>query len=62
MLARVNNAALVSGILGPLETLFSDINELRLRYRIILQRTDEDVDEVGDDAASLLNVNVQRGK
>lgn len=62
LLVNANNAPLVPGILGQLETLFTDMNELRLRYGIYLQPTDEDVDAVDDDAASLLNVGAQRRK
>jgi hypothetical protein len=59
LLVSASNASFVPGILGQLETLFSDINELRLRYGVCLQPTDEDVDAVDDDAASLHNVDAQ---
>ncbi|EXJ89005.1 hypothetical protein A1O3_02069 [Capronia epimyces CBS 606.96] len=58
-----NHAPRVPEILGQLKRLFSDINELKRRYGINLQRTDEDVDVVDDDvAASLLDADVQEGE
>jgi hypothetical protein len=60
LLISANNAALVPGILSQLETLLSDINELRQRYGVYLQPTDEDVDSVDDDGSILLSNDSQR--
>lgn len=62
LMISANNAALVPGILGQLETLLSDINVLRQKYGIYLQPTDEDVDSVDDEGSILLSNDSQRRK
>ncbi|OAL51549.1 hypothetical protein IQ07DRAFT_384331 [Pyrenochaeta sp. DS3sAY3a] len=62
LLISANNAALVPGILGQLEALLSDINELRQKYGVYLQPTDEDFDSIDGDGSILLSNDSQRRK
>lgn len=43
-----DNATLVPGILGQLETLLSDLVRIRIKYGLELQPTDEDMEVFGD--------------
>jgi hypothetical protein len=49
LLMSANNAVLVPQILGQLETLLLDLNQLKQRYGLYLQPTSEDVEALYDE-------------
>ncbi|KAF2221661.1 prion-inhibition and propagation-domain-containing protein [Elsinoe ampelina] len=50
LLVSAKNASLVPGILAQLETLLTDLSELKLRYGIDLQATDDTVEQIDQDS------------
>jgi hypothetical protein len=57
-----NNAALVPGILGQLEVLLLDLNQLRQRYGLYLQPTPEIIEALYDEESTLGNMGPQQKK
>ncbi|KAI9663840.1 MAG: hypothetical protein M1821_007330 [Bathelium mastoideum] len=60
LLMSANKAALVPKILSQLETLLRDLNELEQRYGLFLQPTSEEVENLDDDAITLIDTTSSR--